>query len=229
MKTKLKEKGSILLIIILLISLLLNTYQYLRRNKAEKVINEYRYGKTEEIRYTNESIINTLNVCIEVGKITNEDLITLYKNYNVIAMNETELIQSYIEYNLGFRLIFEEKVDVSSLENINRIYWDIEELIYNHIIDDLRSNVAEVELTEKTLTDFNTMLDLAKDLKKCYADFDEENYKDLNEEKRAKKMKEDNAWFEILKEIQKTAQKYVDYPFIYGVQQIESDSSEATE
>ena len=71
MKTKLKEKGSILLIIILLISLLINTYQYWRRNKAEKVINEYRYGKTEEIRYTNESIINTLNGCIEVEKITN--------------------------------------------------------------------------------------------------------------------------------------------------------------
>ena len=153
----------------------------------------------------------------------------MYKNYNIIAETETGLIESYIENKVEFRLILKHKMDERSLENINGIYWNVEDLIYNYSVQSMKEGTTEISLTGTALSDFTTMLHLAEDLNKYYTDFYEKNYKGLDEEQRRKQIVKNNVWFELLNGIQEVTKKYADYPFVYSDQQQELEKSQITE
>ena len=99
MNNKLDKKSSCILTItlILLISLLVNVYQSIAGIEYKKEIGNEINKSIEEIRTRNESILLTLEGCISSQSITSEEILTLYKNYNLIINNNAKKINKEIK------------------------------------------------------------------------------------------------------------------------------------
>ena len=144
-----KDKCFIIILIILFISFVLNCYQVMVNKRYKRIIESTCYGNVEEIRIKNESVLSILDRCIKAGNISNEELLKLYKNYSAIASAETNLLEYYLEYKDNPNIKTSNKNVTIENENINGVYWQIEEVIYNYIKSDL-SEKAESIFKQKT-------------------------------------------------------------------------------
>lgn len=207
-----KDECFIIVVIILMISLIVNVYQSVVNDNYKIALKKQSYDNIEAIRYTNETILTTLQACIDAKKISNEELLLLYKNYNSVADYESNLWQEYIkdENNL-----LKGKLTSTYGVNNNQIYWEIEELIYLYLQNDLKNDADGIELEEKVFSDFEIMKILAEETNNLYIDFYDENCNGLENEKKEAKMIKKNYWVDIFEGIQEISDKYVDYPFIY--------------
>ena len=228
-KTNLKDSCFIFLVCILMISFAIIIYQNCINNVFEKELKKQRYEGIEEIRYRNESIVKVLEGCITSNKITNEELVILYKNYSEIANEEIELWQAYLDNKNRLNIFSKNKNNNIEVDYISEIYWDIEQLIYNYLKDDLRENISGMQLSGPSLADFSNLLYLAKDLNNYFVIHYDDNYSGLEEEEKMEKMMRNNNWISILNGIQGVSKKYIDYPFIYESESKDSTSITVTE
>ncbi|MBM6839751.1 hypothetical protein H9X77_16435, partial [Clostridium saudiense] len=113
----------------LLISLLVNVYQGLTGIEYKKEIGNDIYISIEEIRTRNESILLTLDGCITSQSITKEEILTLYKNYNLINIAELNLWEKYLKNIEGSLFKKDNKVDLTE-SNPNEVFANIEDFIY---------------------------------------------------------------------------------------------------
>ena len=203
-----KSKYIIVTGIVLLISLVANIYQGLSMNEYKQALKKESYENIENIRYTNDSILTILQGSVKAKKITNEELLLLYTSYNTLAECDTVLWKEYVkdEHNL-----FGNKVgDTSELVD-TQVFWNIEEMLYGYLI----ANSDSMEMGNEILQVFITMKLLSEEISNMYIDFYKDNCNGLENEDREKRMIKKDYWIEIFEEIQSINSKYIDYPFIY--------------
>ena len=214
-KSNTKNNCFVIVITILLISLIINIYQAVVNNEYNKELRLQNYNRIEEIRYRNESILATLESCISSNTINNEELLTLYKNYSELAEVEVELWESYLD-NLQNKIVKHNNKTVNIPgKNKNEIYWEIEELVYSYLKNDMKENTFAMELNGKVLTDFQILRDMALDINNYFINFYSEKCTHLSDEKKKEKMIKENYWVDILEGIQEVTNEYIDYAFIY--------------
>lgn len=217
MKNKItkKDKYFIVVVSILLISFILNCYQVIVNKRYKRIIESTCYGNIEEIRIKNESILSIVDSCIKAESISNDELLTLYRNYSAIASAETELLEYYLEYrdNPNIKTSNKNVTIESGNKNINEIYWEIEEVIYSYIKNDLNEKSTVMKVQDKALADFKVMKEMAEKLNQYYISFYEENFSKLDEDQRADQIIENAYWLDILKGIQSINEEYIDYEF----------------
>ena len=203
-----KSKYIIVTGIVLLISLVANIYQGLSMNEYKQALKKESYENIENIRYTNDSILTILQGSVKAKKITNEELLLLYTSYNNLAECDTVLWKEYVkdEHNL-----FGNKVgDTSELVD-TQVFWNIEKMLYGYLI----ANSDSMEMGNEILEVFITMKLLSEEISNMYIDFYKDNCNGLENEDREKRMIKKDYWIEIFEEIQSINSKYIDYPFIY--------------
>ena len=85
----------------MVISLLLNVYTAIMNSKYEIKAGRESYGYIEEIKHRNESALVILEQSIEAKSMSNEELLSLYKNYNSILDSTVKLFDEYSMYEKG--------------------------------------------------------------------------------------------------------------------------------
>ena len=214
MNNKIDKKSSCIITItlILLISLLVNVYQSLTGNRYKKEIGNEIYKNIEEVRTRNESILLTLDGCITSQSITKEEIVTLYKSYNLINIAELNLWEKYLKNIEGSLFKKDNKVDLTE-SNQNEVFANIEELIYNLLLNYMSDNIESIKLDEKLSMDISVMKEISNELNNYINSFMEERLSSLEGEKKAEKMIRKGYWIDILKGIEEINSKYKNYMF----------------
>lgn len=214
MNNKMDKKSSYIMIItlILLISLSVNIYQGLIGNVYKKEAGNEVYKSIGEIRTRNESILLTLDGCITSQSITKEEILTLYKNYSLINIAELKLWESYLKYMENSWFKKNVKVDLTE-SNPNEVFSNIEELIYNILLNYMSENMDSIKLDEKLLMDISVMKEISYDLNDYMNSFMEENLGNLESKEKAEKMIRKDYWIDILKGMENINNKYKEYIF----------------
>ena len=214
MNNKIDKKSRCILTItlILLISLLVNVYQGLTGIEYKKEIGNDIYISIEEIRIRNESILLTLDGCITSQSITKEEILTLYKNYNLINIAELNLWEKYLKNIEGSLFKKDNKVDLTE-SNPNEVFANIEDFIYNLLLNYMSYNMESIKLDEKLYMDISVMKDISNELNNYINRFMEEKLSDLEGEEKAEKIIRKGYWIDILKGIEEINSKYKSYMF----------------
>ncbi len=100
MKNKFNKKDhTVAIVSILIISIILNVYSAYKVSSYKYKLGQQAYNYIEEIRQRNEGNLEILSKSLKNGKIKNEELLKLYKNYDVIAGYIIVLCQIYSSYS----------------------------------------------------------------------------------------------------------------------------------
>jgi hypothetical protein len=217
MYNKVSIKGSYILfiVIILLISLTVNVYQNIAYKQYKNEFEQRSYESLEEIRYRNEAILAILDSSINANSISNDELLILYKNYNGISDTKLELWEHFLKYKNNPLMKLKKNSDGVKIDSKNQNYWRIGELVYSYLQKDIKENTDSMNLNDKAAKDFMMMRNLANDLNDFYINFYNKNCTGLEDEKRARKIIENDYWVDMLKGIEEINEKYVEYPFSY--------------
>lgn len=212
MKTKIDKKSCCVLTItlILLISLLVNVFLNLSNSKYKIEIGQDVYKSIEEIRTRNEYILIVLDGCLASKSITKEEILTLYKNYNLIDIAELNLWEHYLKDMEN--TIFEKKTD-TLFECKNEVFSDIEELVYTTLLNYMGDSCDKIELDEDLSNDMYVMREISRDLNDYFDNFTENNLQGLEGEERAEKIIKKKYWADMLKGIEQINYRYKDYMF----------------
>lgn len=214
MNNKLDKKSSCILTItlILLISLLVNVYQSIAGIEYKKEIGNEINKSIEEIRIRNESILLTLEGCISSQSITSEEILTLYKNYNLINIAELNLWEKYLKNIETSWFKKDNKVDLTGTDQ-NEVFANIEGLIYNLLINYMSNDMNSIKLDDKLAMDISVMKEISYELNAYINSFMEEKLSNLEGEEKAEKMINKGYWIDILKGIEEINSKYKNYMF----------------
>lgn len=209
-----KNNYIFLIILILFVSFTTNVYTSIVNIEYKEVIGEENYKSIEEIRNRNEKNLNLLNQCINTKSASNEEILALYKNYCTLSDEFTKLWSNYWNYenrnilNLKSKNIYMNKLPSNTFE-------DIEALLYEYLILEMKNKNEKIQLTGKNLDNFLIMLSLSQDINNYLIDFNTNNYKkDINEEKKIKQAIKNKHWLINLSGIDDILEEYLDYEFI---------------
>lgn len=203
-----------LIIVVLIVSFTTNVYNSVLNIKYKEVIGKENYKCIEEIRTRNEKNLNLLNQCINSKSVSNEEILALYKNYSILSDQLTNLWSNYWDYeNKNIINIKSKKINLENLPN--NTFDDIEDLLYEYVVLEMKNKNEKLDLDNKNLENFRTMLSLSEDINNYLISFNTNNYKkDIKEEKKIKVSIKNKYWLVNLKEINDILEEYLDYEFI---------------
>ena len=203
-----------LIIVVLIVSFITNVYTSVVNIKYKEVIGKENYKSIEEIRTRNEKNLNLLNQCISTKSASNEEILALYKNYSILSDQLTNLWSNYWDYeNKNIINIKNKKIKLENLPN--NTFDDIEDLLYEYLVLEMKNKNEKLDLDNKNLENFRTMVSLSEDINNYLISFNTNNYKkDIKEEKKIKVYIKNRYWLVNLKEINDILEEYLDYEFI---------------
>lgn len=212
MKNKIDKKSCCVLTItlVLLVSLMVNVFLSLSNSTYKIEIGQEAYKNIEEVRTRNESILILLDACLASESITKEEIITLYKNYNLINIAELNLWERYLK-DYDNTLHYKKNNELCSSKN--EVFSGIEELVYTTLLNYMSDNCDKIELNEDLSNDMYVMREIAKELNNYFADFTEKNLNGLEGEARAEKIIKKKYWADMLRGIEEINYRYKDYIF----------------
>ncbi len=212
---KISKNASVLLIIfVLFVSLLINVYTSIMNSRYKIIIGKETYKSIEEIRNRNESSLATLDQCIKAKSISNEELLSLYKNYSSISKEFTALWISYKEYGNEDIISINKK---SKIENQvpTEVYSRVESLLFEHLNYEMGTNKDKVILEGEVLENFTEMYNLTNELNSFYKDFNETKLKNVDIDDREITYIKKTYWIDILDGMNSVIYPYSDYEFTF--------------
>lgn len=202
-----------IMICIIFISVSLNVffavsnYQYRYRTGRES------YNNILSVRTLNETNNDILKNILEIGKIGNADLLKLYTNFNTISENVSSLWYEYSNYK-NDRALFTSIKDIDTNDAlIGEVNSRITEYLKNILELEMATQNFEVILDDDIKTKFTEILYVSDATKEFFEKFSNEHLKGLEGEKRVKSIIKNKYWIDILENLNKIDQKYVDVDF----------------
>ncbi len=216
-KVKKHNKYLTLLVLIIFVSFIFNIIMYLNNSRYEHRVGVNSYKNIESIKISNDKIYDILNKSIEIKKISNEEVLTLYKNYGDISECLIELWDDYNYYNSNYsNLFFKKKIDTSSILQ-NEVYSRIENYLENSLNNIMNTETNELSLSGKDLQDFKVMKNLSEKTKNFYKEFNDKNLSGLEGKDKEGKAVKNKYWIDMLNKINQINEAYTDYDFTKDV------------
>ena len=210
---KISNNNSILLIVfVLVVSLLINVYTSIMNSRYKVLIGKETYKSVEEIRSRNEGVLNTLNQCIKARSISNEELLTLYKSYSSISEEFTSLWANYRDYGKEEIISIKKKSKISK-EIPNEVYSRIESLLFEYLSFEMKNHNEKIILDGETLDNFEAMSNMATQLDEFYKEFNENKFKNVDQEKKELLTIKKDYWMDVLEGINSIMDQYLNYEF----------------
>lgn len=208
-----KNKSMVIIVSILFVSLLLNIYTSVMNSKYKIKAGKESYRYIEEIKHRNESSLVILEQCIESESILNEELLSLYKNYNSI-LDSTVQLSAACSTEDKESLIKLRKEESRSQMRENEVFSRIESLVFEYLNLEMQNASSKLVLSGDTLEDFIKMKEVSIDVQGFFTEFNEKNLANLEAEKRENKIIKKNYWIDMYVGVNEATEKYIDYPFI---------------
>lgn len=215
---KVRRPGDYMLfvVVILLISFLVNVYISIDNYKFKYRVGRESYTNIEKIKSTNKTNNEILNNAIKIGSLDNMELLKLYKNYGELSDSMVSLWDEYSFYeeNISVLDFSKKKIDKNNVV-FNDIYGTIEEYFRSLMDEEMKNQSYKVELTGKTLENFNSILIISNKIDSYYDEFYNKNLSSVDIEDREKTIIKKYYWIEMLEDINEINQKYINSEFTH--------------
>lgn len=204
----------VLVVIVLFISLIVNVFTSLQNYSSNYKVGRDSYREIENIRAVNENNINILETAIDIGSISNMDLLKLYRNFSDISDSNMNLWSDYIFYEDDSSIFRMKK----QIEKNGDIFVDvntkIEEYLLSILDREMQTKSYKLELDGVILDNFTLMKKLSNDISNYYTSFYENNsLSKIEGEDRIKRVIKKHYWIDILEGINEINYKYINENF----------------
>lgn len=197
------------LICILVFSVAFNIYGICKIESYKYRIGQQSYVKIEDIRQRNESNMEILNKSIDSNNIRNEEILKLYKNYDVMSSDIIELWQQYSEYRENSITLFSKQIDANKVIQ-NDIHGKIKEYIFSTLNKEMKNEKSKLILEGEDLKCFEAMEDMSKKIYDYFNEFNLDKLKGCSGENKEKKIVRYNYWIDMLNGIYDISDDYAD-------------------
>lgn len=209
MVKKLKNIDYVMIIaVVLIVSIIINIYSIMKLNDYKYKIGQQSYTNIEDIKQRNEKNMDILSKSIEVGTVKNEELLKLYKNYDVMSSEIVELWQQYGEYTQNSKFIFSKNIKINK-EMENDIHGKIKEYMLSTLNREMKNERSNLKLEGEDLQFFKYMYEISSKIDEYFNKFNEENLKEVTGEDKEKKVIKEHYWVDMLQGIYNISNNYV--------------------
>lgn len=206
---KIKNIDYIMLIsVLLVVSIIVNIYALFKINNYKYKIEQQSYIKMEDIKQRNESNMDILSKSIEKGSIKNEELLKLYKNYDVITSDVMDLWQQYGAYKQSSLPIFSKKIKTNKIME-NDIHGKIKEYMSSILNREMKNEKNKLQFKNEDLQSFKDMHEISSRIYEYLNKFNEETLKGITGEDKEKKVIKEHYWIDMLEGIYDISDDYV--------------------
>lgn len=213
MYLKVKSKKYFLLTVtILCVSLILNIVTSMDNMKYKYKVGAESYDNIENIKSRNESNIVLLNSAIEVGSISNMDMLKLYENYNIISDSFINLWSEYSFYENEKKGFSFKKIDTNKAP-LNNINYKIYEYLNTILEVEMKKNGEKIDIVGAKLEQFKEMQKLAMEIILYYKEFYSTELNGALDEEKKKKIIKKYYWIDILEGMNDINEGYVNMDF----------------
>lgn len=212
---KISRNTSVLIMIfVLFVSLLINVYTSIMNSRYKILIGKETYKSIEEIRNRNESSLATLDQCIKAKSVSNEELLSLYKNYSSISKEFTNLWVNYKEYGKEDIISINRKSKISN-EVPTEVYSRVESLLFEQLNYEMKTNKEKVILEGEVLDNFTAMNNMTNEINNFFKEFNENKLKNTDIDKREIIYIKNSYWINVLKGMNSIIDSYSNYEFTF--------------
>ena len=205
--------------IVLIVSIIMNIYAVVKLNNYKYKIGQQSYIKIEDVKQRNESNMDILLKSIEQGSIKNEDLLKLYKNYDVITGDIIELWQQYGSYTQSSISILSKNIKTNKIME-NDIHGKIKEYTLSVLNREMRNEKSKLQLQSQDLQSFKAMYEISSRIYEYLNKFNEETLKGATGEDKEKKVIKEHYWIDMLAGIYNISEDYVNLQWKVEVAEI---------
>jgi len=206
---RMKNIDYIMLIsVLLIVSVIVNIYALFKINNYKYKIEQQSYIEIEDIKQRNESNMDILSKSIENGSIKNEELLKLYKNYDVITSNIMDLWQQYGAYTQNSLPIFYKKIKTNKIME-NDIHGKIKEYMSSVLNREMTNEKSKLQLQNEDLQSFKDMHEISSRIYEYLNKFNEETLQGITGEDKEKKVIKEHYWIDMLEGIYDISDDYV--------------------
>ena len=197
-----------LISVLLIVSMIVNIYALFKLNDYKYKIGQQSYIKIEDVKQRNESNMDILSKGIENGNIKNEELLKLYKNYDVISGDIMDLWQQYGVYSQNSLLIFSKKIETNKIME-NDIHGKIKEYMISILNREMKNEKNKLQLENEDLQSFKEMYEISSRIYEYLNKFNEETLNGTAGEDKEKKVIKEHYWIDMLEGIYNISDDYV--------------------
>lgn len=194
--------------IVLIVSVIINIYAVVKLNNYKYKIGQQSYINIEDVKQRNERNMDILLKSIEEGSIKNEDLLKLYKNYDVVTGDIIELWQQYGVYTQSSISIFSKSIKTNKIME-NDIHGKIKEYTFSILNREMKNEKSKLQLESQDLQSFKSMYEISLRIYNYLNKFNEETLKGVTGEEKEKKVIKEHYWIDMLAGIYNISEDYV--------------------
>lgn len=210
MRIKLNKSQMLVgLVCILIFSIGLNIYNIFRLESYKYRIGQQSYAKIEDIRQRNESNMEILNKSTDSRNIRNEEILKLYKNYDVMSSDIIELWQQYSDYKDNSLTLLSKRIDTNKVIQ-NDINGKIKDYMFSTLTKEMKNEKSKFLLENDDLKCFEAMKDMSERIYCYFNEFNSDKLKGCLGEDKEKKIIKQNYWIDMLNGIYNISDDYTD-------------------
>ncbi|NFG28113.1 hypothetical protein FC777_13450 [Clostridium botulinum] len=208
MNKKFKTKDyAIIITALFILSLIINIFSYVNIRNYKYRIGKESQISIEDVRQRNESNMDILNMSIDQSCIKNEELLKLYKNYEIITNDIIKLWEQYGEYKANNFSMFSKKIETKKIIE-NDVHSRIKEYMFIVLNEAMKNRKSGLILSENYLNDFVIMQELSRKIYTYFEEFNSEKLSNFTGIDREKKIIMNNYWIDMLQGIYDISDEY---------------------
>lgn len=211
-----------LMSILLIVSIVVNVYTLFKLNNYKYKIEKQSYIEMEDFKQRNESNMDILLKSIEEGSIKNEELLKLYKNYDVMSSDIMELWQQYGSYTQNSMLIFSKNIKTNKVIE-NDIHGKIKEYMLSTLNREMKNEKSSLKLEDEDLQSFKNMYEISLRIYNYFNKFNEDTLKGITGEDKEKRVIKEHYWIDMLEGIYDISDDYVNLQ--WKIETVNADAS----
>ncbi|NFG24266.1 hypothetical protein FDF11_08895 [Clostridium botulinum] len=205
-KFKIKDYA-IIITALFILSLIINIFSYVNIRNYKYRIGKESQISIEDVRQRNESNMDILNMSIDQSCIKNEELLKLYKNYEIITNDIIKLWEQYGEYKANNFSMFSKKIETKKIIE-NDVHSRIKEYMFIVLNEAMKNRESGLILSENYLNDFVIMQELSRKIYTYFEEFNSGKLSNFTGIDREKKIIMNNYWIDMLQGIYDISDEY---------------------
>ncbi len=153
--------------------------------------------------------MDILNTSLDSGSIRKEEILKLYKNYDVIASDVIKLWEQYADYTQRSVSIFAKNIESDKVIQKD-IHGKIKEYMLSTLSKEMKNEQSKLILEDRDLDCFKAMEDMSVRIYEYFNDFNGNMLNGHSGESKQKKVIRNHYWIDMLNGIYDISNDYIE-------------------